>query len=133
MSNPYVTGSWLRPRRSLDKRLRAAVLERDGWKCRKCSHESLDGSELEVHHKHERADGGTDTLANLDTLCMMCHSEWSFFWTQPRAVTYERWLTMRPAYAVMRLLLWGADNVGDKGLSKISISDQCNLMLFGLT
>jgi 5-methylcytosine-specific restriction endonuclease McrA len=45
------------------------VLERDGWRCRKCG--SLEN--LQVHHKNRRSQQGDDVLANLVTLCAYCH------------------------------------------------------------
>lgn len=51
------------------RRLMKRVLERDGWRCRKCG--SLEN--LQVHHKMRRSRQGNDTLANLITLCAHCH------------------------------------------------------------
>jgi len=45
------------------------VLERDGWRCRKCG--SLEN--LQVHHGTKRSQQGNDSLGNLVTLCMYCH------------------------------------------------------------
>jgi 5-methylcytosine-specific restriction endonuclease McrA len=50
-------------------RLMKRVLERDGWRCRKCG--SL--KDLQVHHKVRRSQQGHDALANLVTLCAYCH------------------------------------------------------------
>jgi 5-methylcytosine-specific restriction endonuclease McrA len=46
------------------------VLERDGWRCRKCG--SLEN--LQVHHKIRRSQQGNDNLDNLATLCAYCHT-----------------------------------------------------------
>ena len=51
------------------RRLMKRVLERDGWRWRKCS--SLQN--LQVHHKVHRSQQGDDSLANLITLCVYCH------------------------------------------------------------
>jgi 5-methylcytosine-specific restriction endonuclease McrA len=51
------------------RRLMKRVLERDGWRCRKCG--SL--KDLQVHHKIRRSHQGHDALANLVTLCAYCH------------------------------------------------------------
>jgi 5-methylcytosine-specific restriction endonuclease McrA len=51
------------------RRLMNRVLERDGWRCRKCG--SLEN--LQVHHKMKRSHQGNDSLDNLVTLCGHCH------------------------------------------------------------
>jgi len=51
------------------RRLMKRVLERDGWRCRKCG--SLEN--LQVHHKIRRSQQGNDCLHNLVTLCAYCH------------------------------------------------------------
>jgi 5-methylcytosine-specific restriction endonuclease McrA len=51
------------------RRLMKKVLERDGWRCRKCG--SLE--DLQVHHKIRRSQQGNDSLDNLVTLCAYCH------------------------------------------------------------
>jgi 5-methylcytosine-specific restriction endonuclease McrA len=53
------------------RRLMKRVLERDGWRCRKCG--SLEN--LQIHHKIKRSQQGNDSLANLVTLCAHCHME----------------------------------------------------------
>jgi hypothetical protein len=50
-------------------RLMKRVLERDGWRCRKCG--SLEN--LQVHHQIKRSQRGNDSLGNLVTLCAYCH------------------------------------------------------------
>lgn len=44
----------------------------DEFKCRNCG----STKELEVHHRIRRADGGTDRLENLVTLCHKCHTDY---------------------------------------------------------
>ncbi len=62
------------PRLRLDpklyERLREQVLRRDGWRCQCCG----TISNLEVHHKDFRSQGGDDSEENLITLCVGCHS-----------------------------------------------------------
>jgi len=62
------------PRLQLDpgsyERLRGQVLRRDGWRCQSCGTKS----NLEVHHKEFRSQGGDDSEPNLITLCFACHS-----------------------------------------------------------
>ena len=55
--------------RQVYARLMKRVLERDGWRCRKCG--SL--KDLQVHHQTKRSQQGDDTLRNLVTLCAYCH------------------------------------------------------------
>ena len=43
---------------------------RDGWRCQCCGTRS----NLEVHHKEFRSQGGDDSEENLITLCFACHS-----------------------------------------------------------
>ena len=50
-------------------RRRLEALERDGWRCQRCG----EPGRLEVHHRRKVADGGTDDLDNLVTLCRGCH------------------------------------------------------------
>ncbi len=61
------------PRRQLDpelyERLREQVLRRDGWRCQRCGARS----NLEVHHKEFRSQGGDDSEQNLITVCSACH------------------------------------------------------------
>ena len=61
------------PRLRLDpelyERLREQVLRRDGWRCQSCGARS----NLEVHHKEFRSQGGDDSEENLITLCAGCH------------------------------------------------------------
>jgi 5-methylcytosine-specific restriction endonuclease McrA len=62
------------PRVRLDpelyERLRQQVLRRDGWRCQCCGHRS----NLEIHHKEFRSQGGDDCENNLITMCAVCHS-----------------------------------------------------------
>jgi hypothetical protein len=51
------------------RRLMKKVLERDGWRCRKCG--SLEN--LQVHHRIRRSQQGNDSLENLVTLCLLPH------------------------------------------------------------
>ncbi len=53
------------------RRLTKLVLERDDWRCQRCG--SL--KDLQIHHKIKRSHLGSDSLANLVTLCARCHLE----------------------------------------------------------
>jgi 5-methylcytosine-specific restriction endonuclease McrA len=63
------------PRLRLDpdsyRKLRAEVLERDGWRCQYCG----SSDRLEVHHIRSRSLLGDDTNENLITLCVDCHGD----------------------------------------------------------
>ena len=50
--------------------IKAYVKWRDGYKCAVCGAEHVP---LQVHHKKQRKDGGTDVPANLITVCADCH------------------------------------------------------------
>ena len=54
----------------LYEQLREQVLRRDGWRCQCCGTRS----NLEVHHREFRSQGGSDSEQNLITLCAGCHS-----------------------------------------------------------
>ena len=51
--------------------IRAAVLERDKYRCYRC--ESKNKRSLSVHHIIPRREGGGDNMENLITLCLTCH------------------------------------------------------------
>ena len=51
------------------------VLYRDRYTCQCCKGESKD-KELQVHHIHQRKDGGSNRPENLVTLCKHCHQEY---------------------------------------------------------
>jgi 5-methylcytosine-specific restriction endonuclease McrA len=46
------------------------VLERDRWRCQSCG----SAKNLHVHHLRARSKLGDDTLQNLITLCIDCHT-----------------------------------------------------------
>ena len=46
------------------------VLDRDGWRCQNCGR----SSQLQVHHLRFRSALGDDSLENLITLCVFCHT-----------------------------------------------------------
>jgi group II intron reverse transcriptase/maturase len=51
--------------------IRYQILERDGYRCQRCNSRS----NLDVHHRTARKDGGHDAPDNLVTLCRQCHTE----------------------------------------------------------
>lgn len=68
--------------RKIPDPVRVAVLERDGFCCRHCgwSPERANVADryrtlLELHHIEHHASGGSNTVANLITLCNICHDE----------------------------------------------------------
>lgn len=61
-----------RVRKALSLRKRFFVMKRDGFACARCRASGL-GIKLEVHHIIPFAQGGSDTLDNLQTLCFECN------------------------------------------------------------
>ena len=67
-----------------DQNVVVAVLDRAGGYCENCKNvapfnRASDGTGyLEVHHKHQLADGGDDTVENCVALCPNCHREAHF-------------------------------------------------------
>lgn len=62
-----------RPSRSLGPLLRALILERDGFRCRRCGNGPND-ERLEIDHINPVAHGGGDEPENLQTLCESCNA-----------------------------------------------------------
>lgn len=54
------------------RRLKQQVHERDGWTCCGCDTVTL---KLECDHIINKAQGGTDDLDNLQSLCETCHQK----------------------------------------------------------
>lgn len=63
--NYYKSAAW--------KQLSHACKDRDDWTCQNCG---AAGPDVELHadHRIPRARGGPDSLRNLQTLCVICHS-----------------------------------------------------------
>jgi len=59
-------------RRTISKKIRLLILERDHYKCCLCGRTAKD-TKLEVDHRVPVAKGGTDSLDNLWTLCIDCN------------------------------------------------------------
>lgn len=55
-------------------RIRALVLERDRFRCRRCGQSSREGASLEIDHIVPVSHGGTDLIDNLQTLCARCNN-----------------------------------------------------------
>src|SRR5213078_3547349 len=70
LNNPTLCGSRYQDPTRLDENLRIACLMRDGYACQQCGKKHI---RLEAHHVIFRELGGKDTLANLLTLCEVCH------------------------------------------------------------
>lgn len=70
------------------KRARAAAIERDGRRCRRCGRPGA----LEVHHRTPRqVDGSAENvlgLEGLETLCRNCHIEHH---RRPRTAAEDAW------------------------------------------
>ncbi|AXY57283.1 HNH endonuclease [Acinetobacter chinensis] len=52
------------------RRLKQQVHERDEWECQQCGRITM---ELQCDHIVNKAQGGTDDLNNLQSLCTECH------------------------------------------------------------
>lgn len=60
--------------RKISAGMRAFVLERDGFRCRRCGNGSRDGARLVVDHIVAVAKGGSKDHGNLQTLCFDCNA-----------------------------------------------------------
>ncbi len=54
------------------KRLQIAVLERDDYMCQQCD----EWNESPPHHVIKVSQGGSDTLDNMVSLCVVCHDKY---------------------------------------------------------
>ncbi len=54
------------------RKLRDEILARDNYTCQACGRV---GGELEIDHIINTAQGGTDDITNLQTLCKPCHQQ----------------------------------------------------------
>lgn len=55
------------------RHLRTIVLKRDGFQCQLCKQAGALTAASHVDHIVSKAQGGTDELANLQSLCVPCH------------------------------------------------------------
>jgi hypothetical protein len=53
--------------------LRDSVLRRDRWTCIRCAKAFRAKKQLTAHHLVSRANGGSNDMSNLVTLCNSCH------------------------------------------------------------
>lgn len=54
-------------------KLRLVVLRRDNYLCQPCAERGDVTAGRDVDHKVNKSQGGTDDLANLQTICPACH------------------------------------------------------------
>lgn len=59
-------------REPIPSKLRHEVLQRDGYRCRECG-ASKEDTQLEIDHIIPVAEGGTNDISNLQTLCKACN------------------------------------------------------------
>ena len=89
--------------------IKAYVKWRDGYKCAVCGAEHIP---LQVHHKKQRKDGGTDIPANLITVCADCHKAYHAGILNSKRASYmkpnTKIKTMRDAtfMGIMRWAVW---------------------------
>ena len=60
-------------REPIPNRVRHAVFQKDGYRCRECNRGKEDGAILEIDHIVPVAKGGTNDISNLQTLCKECN------------------------------------------------------------
>lgn len=94
--------------------LRLACIERDGSRCRKCH--ATRG--LEAHHIVARADGGADELANLITLCSICHDDWHYI-GEDLGVPIEIWAMVPPSRVL--IMAWLSESPEGETLAEFKI------------
>lgn len=63
-----------KPRAGVTITVRARIMERDGFTCRRCGHGVPDGVKLVVDHIVPVSRGGTSVDSNLQTLCRECNA-----------------------------------------------------------
>ena len=61
---------------SVRSELRAAALERDGYRCQWPGCSESGGQRLEMAHLVQSSQGGPDTLENVVMLCKAAHHDW---------------------------------------------------------
>ena len=89
--------------------IKAYVKWRDGYKCAICGAEHVP---LQVHHKKQRKDGGTDMPANLITVCADCHKAYHAGMLNSKRANFmkpdTKIKTMRDAsfMGIMRWAVW---------------------------
>ena len=59
--------------------LKIALARIRGGVCERCGNNNF--SILQVHHKVERSNGGTNEFSNLELLCPNCHTEHHYGWS----------------------------------------------------
>jgi len=60
-------------RQPIPDRIRHEVFKRDGYRCRECGASRDEGATLEIDHIVPVANGGTNDIENLQTLCKKCN------------------------------------------------------------
>lgn len=60
-------------RRAVSAKVKNAVLNRDGWRCQICGFKTNTRAFLHIDHKIALANGGTNEISNLWTLCAECN------------------------------------------------------------
>lgn len=58
---------------SFPKSMRVVYGRRVRWACERCGKQWREGWVLEFHHKNPTSNGGRDTFANMECLCVLCH------------------------------------------------------------
>ncbi len=64
------------------RRIRDKVLRRDGYLCVTCQAKGLIVEAAEVDHIVPKSQGGTESLENLEAICVPCHKRKTFMESQ---------------------------------------------------
>ena len=105
----------------ISKRLRAQVLERNGYTCQMCgigAGDVMDNgrpARLHVGHIKDRSHGGTETLDNLRALCSMCNQGAKNVTQEPPSCTWVLGAVRRASIADQRAVLkWLQDKFKER-------------------
>ena len=110
--------------RPLSKRIRAQVLERNGYTCQMCGRGAGDLDDenpsrtvrLHIGHIVDRSHGGRDELSNLRALCSTCNQGAKNIVQEPPSWTWLLTQLRRASIADQRAALdWLQRKFGDKG------------------
>ena len=97
--------------------IKAYVRWRDGYKCAVCGAEHVP---LQVHHKKQRKDGGSNMPANLITVCVDCHKAYhAGLLPDGQAAVMQPYTDVKPMRdaAFMNIMRWAVwDRLKELGL-----------------
>lgn len=118
--------------RPISKRVRAQVLERNGYTCQMCGAAAGDSDDLNpgrivrlhIGHIRDRSHGGTDELTNLRALCSTCNQGAKNIVQEPPSLIWLLAQNRRASTADQRAVLeWLKKKLGDDEPSAGEASD----------